>query len=437
MELALFGGPKTVTVSTRENWKRPIEEEKKLIWELLEKGKLSGTGANVCIEFEEEFKDFIGCEYCVAVSHGHLALMAAYYAVGVGPGDEVITPAAGYIGSYTGALHMGARPVFAEMDPKTLLIDPNDVEKRITYRTKAINPVHMNGNVCDMDSLMDIGRKYGIPIVEDAAHAAGCEWDGKKIGNVGDIAAFSLQGVNPTGKPVAGGEGGVVCTNDRELYERVLIYCHLHRHDIKKVLKNPLYRGFESEVLGLKFRAHPLALAVALVSLRTLPYRMEKVIENREKLFNGLRKIPGFEPVHSYPKAKWHGIYRGWPVIIKPEELGGVDPEKVKAALKAEGVPVKGHGWASGLPGEHLRMIFTRSFDLWGRGRGPLDPLHGFMGLPPFKPYKKGDYPITEELSRRVIIIPSYIEPEKGLIEQFIQAFKKVSENYEELLANP
>ncbi|RLF05901.1 MAG: hypothetical protein DRJ64_05060 [Thermoprotei archaeon] len=433
-DLAILGGQKTVTVSVSERWKRPIEKEKELIYELLEKGEITGEGAGISKIFEDEFKEYIGCDYCLVVSHGHLALASAYYAAGVGPGDEIITPSAGYIGSYAGALHMGARPVFSEIDPHTLLMDPEDVEKRITYRTRAINPVHMNGNVCDMDSFIDMGRRHGIPIVEDAAHAAGCEWGGKKIGNVGDIAAFSLQGVNPGGKPVAGGEGGVVCTNDRRLYERALIYCHLHRKNIVNELTLPEYRGLDAEVLGLKFRAHPLALAVALVSLRTLPYRMERAIENREKLFNGLRKIEGIEPVKSYPKARWHGLYRGWPIIIHPNELDGISPVVFQKALRAEGVPIKGHGWASGHLGEHLRNIFTRGFDLWGHGRGPLDPIHGFMGLPPFKPYKLGDYPITEDLAKRVFILRPYIDPDPKLIDQIIEAFKKVVENRKELL---
>ena len=433
-ELAILGGERAVKVSVRDKWKRPVEEEKELVLNLLERGEIAASGSRLILEFEEMFKEYIGCEYCVALSHGHTALMAAYYAVGIGPGDEVITPAAGYIGSYVGALFMGARPVFCEIDPKTLLIDPEDVERRITHRTRAINPIHMSGKVCDMDALMDIGRRYGIGIVEDAAHAAGCEWDGRKIGNVGDIACFSLQGVNPSGKPVAGGEGGVVCTNSRELYEKVLAFSQLHRPNVTKELTLPEYRGLEPEVLGFKFRPTPLSIAIAMVSLKTLPYRMEKAIENRKKLFNGLRNVPGFEPVHSYPKAKWHGLYGGWQIILHPEELGGLSPEKIKAALQAEGVPVRGHGWASGLLGEHLRIIFTRGFDLWGRGRGPLDPLHGFMGLPPFRPYKKGDLPVTEDLATRVITIPAYIEPEKGLIEQFIEAFKKVADNYEKLL---
>jgi len=423
-----------VTVSTKEKWKRPIEEEKKLIWELLEKGELSGEGSGISKEFEEEFKEFIGCEYCLVVDHGTSALASAYYAAGVGPGDEVITPVAGYIASYAGALHMGARPVFSDIDPHTLLIDPKDVERRITQRTRAINPIHMGGNVCDMDALMDIGRRYGITIIEDAAHATGAEWDGKKIGNVGDITCFSLQGVNPGGKPVAGGEGGVVCTNNRELYERMLIYDHLHRAGVTNELTNPTYRMLDSELLGLKHRAHPLALAIALVSLKTLPYRVEKVRENWRKISSALKDLPGLEPVQSYPKAKpVLGMYGGYKIIYHPEELGGLPVEKFVEALKAEGVPVKVRMVSSSGPGlEHMHSIFQRGFDLWGRNRGPLGGE--FFGLPPFKGYKWGDFPVAESLLNRVLTIPAYIEPEEGLIEQIIEAFRKVCDNYKQLL---
>jgi len=110
--------------------------------------------------------------------------------------------------------------VFAAVDSKTLLVDPVDVERKIARKTRAINIVQLSGNICDMDAFMDIGKRYGIAIVEDAAHASGAEWNRKKIGSFGDITCFSLQGVNLTSKPIAGGEGGMVTSNNREFYER-------------------------------------------------------------------------------------------------------------------------------------------------------------------------------------------------------------------------
>ncbi len=430
-KLAIQGGPKTVTIDSSEQWKRPIEEEKKIVSHLIEEGSLSLAGAGFPKEFEEKFKKFVGAKYCLTVDHGSTALASAFYAVGVGPGDEVITPTVGYIGSYAGALHMGARPVFCDIDPKTLLMDPKDVERKITKRTRAINPVHVNGRVCDMDTLMDIGKRYGIPIIEDAAHAAGAEWDGRKIGNVGDITCFSLQGIQPNGKPIGGGEGGIVTTNNREFYERQLIYCHLHRAGITEELTNPEYRGLESEVLGLKWRAHPLALALAMVSLKSLEYRNQRRIENRKKLFDALRDIPGVEPVHTYKKSKPAGFYAGLRVIYYPEKLGGLSAKKFVEAMRAEGAPMTKGGYGVDQL-EHLRIIFTRGFDLWGHSRGPL--RDEFLGLPPFKVYKKGDFPVAESIVDKVLTLPAYIEPKEGFLKQYIEAFKKVTANYKFLL---
>jgi len=362
------------------------------------------------------------------VDHGSAALASAFYAVKVGPVDEVITPTLGYIGTYCGALHLGARPVFCDIDPETLLIDPQDVERRITPRTKAIVPIHLWGNVCDMDALMDIGKRYGIAVVEDAAHAHGAEWDGVKIGNIGDVTCFSLQGTMPGGKPVCGGEGGIATTNVREFYERMLAYCHLHRVGVTEELTLPEYRGLDSEVLGLKWRAHPLALALARVSLRSLDYRNRKRDEFRRKLFEALDEIPGVKPVKSYPKAKPAGFYGGLKLIYQPDDLDGLPVERYVEALRAEGVPISRYGRKL----EHLRMIFRRGFDLWGHGRGPLGGE--FLGLPPFKGYKEGDFPVAESLIGRILSIPAYIDPEEGFLEGVIKAFEKVAANHKRLL---
>jgi len=421
-KLAIHGKARAVTIDNKEQWKRPIEEEKRLINDLLETGSLSGAGEGLPLEFEAEFQKYIGADYCLTVDHGSSALASAFYAVGVGPGDEVITPTIGYIGSYCGALHMGARPVFCDVDPDTLLIDPKDAERKITRKTRAIDAIHLWGQVCDMDSLMDIGRHYGITIVEDAAHCTGAEWGGKKIGNAGDITCFSLQGIDPHGKPVSGGEGGMVTTNSRELYERQLIYCHLHRAGVTKELTNYQYRMLDPELLGLKWRAHPLALALARVSLSTLEYRNKCKMENRERIFKALKNLPGLEPIRDYEKAKPAGFYGGLKIKYHPEHLGDLPIGKFVEALNAEGAPIS----ATHLTLEHLRSIFTRGFDLWGHDRGPLGS--------DFKAYKRGDFPIAEGFADKALTIPAYIETKVGFLDQYIEAFNKVISNYKTLL---
>jgi dTDP-4-amino-4,6-dideoxygalactose transaminase len=273
-----------------------------------------------------------------------------------------------------------------------------------------------------MDALMEIGRRYGIAIIEDAAHCTGAEWSGKKIGNVGDITCFSLQGMDPHGKPVSGGEGGIVTTNNRELYERLLIYCHLHRAGVTKELTNPEYRRLDPELLGLKWRAHPLALALAKVSLSTLEYRNKCKIENRERIFKALKDLPGLKPISDYEKAKPAGFYGGLKIKYHQEQLGNLSIDKFVEAVKAEGAPIS----ATHLTLEHLRSIFTRGFDLWGHDRGPLGS--------DFKVYKRGDFPIAESFVDKVLTIPAYIEQKEGFLDQYIEAFNKVITNYKSLL---
>jgi perosamine synthetase len=420
-KLALHGGQPAVTISTQDGWVPPIEEEKKAVCDLIDQQFLSGSGRGVGKEFEDAFKEYTGAAFCLTVDHGSTAIMSALYAAGVGPGDEVITPALAYIGSYTGVIHLGARPIFCEVDPKNGLIDPADAEKRITSRTRAVLPVHFNGQACDMDGLAELREKHGVAIVHDACHSHPAAWDGVNLGNLPDLTCYSLQGSDPFGKPVSSGEGGMVTTNNREFYERMLIYCHLHRSGIVDELTNPIYRMLGNQGLGLKWRAHPLALAIALISLHNLDYRNEQRLAYRAKLYQALRDVPGVRPSASYPKAQDGGFYGGLCLFYVPEDLNGLPFAQYIAALRAEGVPVN----ARRDPPEHLRALFQQGFDLWGHGRGPIGP--GTYN------YKVGDFPIAEDLARRTMHVPAYIEPSDGLLEQIVAGFRKVADLHESI----
>lgn len=418
--LAIDGGEQAVTIDDPEQWERPVRAEKEIVRKLLEEGAISGSGSGFPLEFEEAFREYSSAEYCLTVDHGSTAIESAFYAVGVGPGDEVITPTVGYIGAYAGALHLGARPVFCEIDPETLLADPNDIEDRITDRTAAIAITHWNGRVCDMDAILDISERHDIPVVEDAAHAHASKWNGEHISSGGDIACYSLQGVSPHGKPIAAGEGGIVTTNVREYYERQLTYCHLHRSGVDDELTLEPYDGLDWEVLGKKFRAHPLALGIAKVGLENLEYRAEKRLEYRDELFGRLGEMAGVRPVWPYEKSETDGLYGGLKVVLEPDELEQ-SPEAIIEALDAEGAPVRGPGFSYM---EHRRTIFREGYDLWGRGRSPIDGE--FCGLPAYEGYQEGDFPISEALDERVITVASYIEPRDDFVDQLATAFEKV-----------
>ena len=424
-ELAMLGGPKAVTVGAADRWQPPVEEEKALVCELIDQNFLSGCNKGVPKEFEERFRDFIGCKYVLTTSHGHTALASAFFAAGLGPGDEFIHPVIGYVGSYAGALHMGATPVFCEVDPRTLLLDPADAETRITGRTRCISPIHSRGHVCDMDAILALAGRHDLVVVEDAAHAHGSEWDGVKIGNLGHIACFSMQGMMPGGKPVSAGEGGIVATNDRELYERCLVHCHLHRPGVLEELTNPVYQQLDQQLLGWKWRAHPLAMAIGLVSLKSLPYRLERVAASRAELRERIAGVPGVELVHTYPKSRGSEVYGGLQFLYDAQALDGLPAARFVEAASAEGAPMRGPA-VTRL--EHLRALYTQDLPgLWGPGHpGPANI--------PLPRYQEGDFPVAESLRERVLASPSYIEPPDGLIEQWANAIMKVVDQHTKLL---
>lgn len=421
--LAILGGQPAVTIDTNDKWRPPLERQKKAVCELIDRQHLSGSGTGVGKEFEDHFASYVGARYCLSTDHGSNAIMAGLYAVGVGPGDEVIVPDLGYIGSYAGVIHLGARPVFCDVDPNTGLMDPADVERRITARTRAMIPIHMHGYVCDMDGLASLREKHGIAIVQDCAHAHPCGWGGTNLGALPDVACYSLQGMAPLGKPVSAGEGGVNTTNNREYYERILVYCHLHRAGIADELTNPQYRMLGNQGLGLKWRAHPFTMALALLDMQDLDYRNERRLRHRETLYRGLEGIPGIRLPESYPKARDGGFWGGLRVFYDAHELGGLPLRRCLDALQAEGVPAR----APRDGPEHLRPLIQRGFDLYAGGRGQMGPgaYH----------HKRGDFPVTEALlDGGMIYLTAYVEPSEGLLEQLIGAFRKVSDSYRKLL---
>lgn len=170
--------------------------------------------------FEKKVADYVGAKYAVAVSNGTAALHVACLAAGIGEGDEVITTPITFAASANCVLYCGGTPVFADIDPDTYNISPEELEKKITSRTKAIIPVHYTGQPCDMDAILEIARKHDLLVIEDGAHALGAFYKGKKIGSIADMTCFSFHPV----KPVTTGEGGMIVTDNEELYRKLVLY---------------------------------------------------------------------------------------------------------------------------------------------------------------------------------------------------------------------
>ncbi len=413
-ELALHGGPKAVTIEDPEGWRAFGREEVDLVGRMAADAELSGNGAGITKEFEEGFARYVGRPYALSQMSGTTTLWAAYFAVGVGPGDEVIHPTYAWIGSVAPAVFLGARPVFCEVDPQTLTADPEDIERRITVRTRAICVVHLFGNPCDMDAIMEISRRYGIPVIEDCSHAHGAEWDGKVVGSIGEIGCFSLKGEGRGALSV--GEGGIVVTEKREYYERLLICGHLNRVGVIEELTRPEYRALRNSCLGIKLRAHALGMGLGREQVRKLDEVNEKRRAVHRRLNRIAEEIPGLEPVVVLEKATPGGFY-GYRLLYRPEALGGLSAETFVEALQAEGAEVAGCDF----PLLHTLRLFAEGFDLYGENRGPL--AGDYPG------YKEGDLPVSEAVHKRVLALPGFTDPKPGVLEAYMEAFRKVAAN--------
>jgi len=266
------------------------DEEKKEVLDVLESGYLSRYGSeddpafkHKVGAFEKEFAKYIGVNHSIAVSSGTGALLICLEALGIGPGDEVIVPGYTFIASISSIIYARAIPVLAEID-ESLTIDPNDIEKKITEKTKAIMPVHMLGNPCNMDMIMKIARKHNLYVIEDACQAAGGTYKGKKLGSIGDIGAFSLN----VFKTISTGDGGIVVTNDNDLYEKAFGF-HDQGH-------KPVRMGIEvgeRSIIGLNFRINELTGAVALAQLRKIEKIISTLHEKKKKLKDAISNIEG------------------------------------------------------------------------------------------------------------------------------------------------
>jgi dTDP-4-amino-4,6-dideoxygalactose transaminase len=328
------------------------------------------------------------------------------FGVGLGPGDEFICPSYTWICSLSGGLMLGARPVLCESDPESLVLDPEAVRKKITDKTRAIVAVHLWGNVCDMDALLAISEETGIPIIEDCSHAHGATYKGKHVGTLGKVGCWSLQG----SKSVSAGEGGVVATDDIDVFERACILGQVNRLGGVD-LATERYQDLQPYGIGMKTRSHPLGIGIASVQLEKLDGLNQRRGAFIEAVEAGLADVPGIKPIKVYEGAQRGGFY-GFPMLHVPEE-SGVSTEAFVAALQAEGLPAKGNPY----PPLHTLPLLRDGFDLFTRDRGPL--AGDYPG------YREGDLPVTEEMVRRLIFLPVLSDPVPGAADKVIEAIRR------------
>ena len=394
-----------------DQWQQITEEEAQTAYDMTLRNELSG-GTPVVREFERQWRERFGVRFAISVINGTAALHSAMFGLGVGPGDEVICPSYTWICSVSPALMLMARPVFCEIDPDTLLIDPEDARERITERTRAIVAVHLWGNPCNMDALMKLSKETGVPVIEDCSHSHGATYRGRPLGSIGHAGAWSLQGT----KPVSAGEGGMFGTNDVDVFERACLIGQVNRVAGLDLITDKL-KHLQPLGLGIKFRAHPLGIGIASVQLKKLDELNEKRRSYMLSVKAGLEDIPGLTNIKSYEHAEPAGLY-GFPVRYVPEALGGYPLEKFIEALQEEGLP----DLKSPYSPLHLLPLFSQGFDIFTRGRGPLCTPD--MGGD-YRGYNEGDFPVTEDTWSNLIFLPVLSDAVEGAADRILSAIHK------------
>lgn len=289
--------------------------------------KTSGDDRAQVVLFQEAFAKYQDAAYGLACANGTAALEIVLKALGIGPGDEVLVPAYTYIGSATCILQVNAIPVFVDIDPDTYNIDPDRIEEAITPRTRAIIPVHFSGQSADMDRILAIAKKHNLYVVEDAAHAHGSEWKGKRLGALGDAGTFSFQ----ASKCITAGEGGAIVSNNKELAARCDSYIWAGRE-----VGRPWY---EFHRLGWNYRITEFQGAILRVQLGRLDSQIEKRNENVDYLTKRFEnEIEGLKLLKRDSRATRHSYHI---VMAKYDpKVWGISKENFVDALSAEGIAV-------------------------------------------------------------------------------------------------
>lgn len=248
-------------------------------------------------EMEQSVKDYTGAKYAVAIATGTAALHASCYAAGIGPGDEVITTPLTFAASANCVKYCGGTPVFADVDLKTYNIDPEDIRRKITDKTKAIIPVHLAGQPCDMDAIHQIAKEHNLIVIEDAAHALGSLYKGKKVGSLSDMTTFSFHPV----KPVTTGEGGMIVTDDPALYQKLFLFrSHCVTRDPALMSENPGPWYYQQLDLGYNYRITDIQCALGVSQMR----KLDRFLARRREL-----------------AERYNQIFADWEDIVVPYQM--------------------------------------------------------------------------------------------------------------------
>lgn len=366
------------------------EDDIQAVVEVLKSDYLT-TGPTVK-EFEEKFAEYVGAKYAVAVSNGTAALHAACFTAGIKEGDEVITTPLTFAASANCILYQNGVPVFADVDPDTYNINPEEIRKKITNKTKAIIPVHFTGQPCHIDEIHQIAREHNLIVIEDAAHALGARYRGKKIGGLSDMSIFSFHPV----KHITTGEGGMITTNSKELYNKLIQF---RSHGITKNEDNYINESHgswyhEQQFLGYNYRMTDIQAALGVSQLNKSDNFLERRREIAQIYNQELKDIEWIKLPYqvSERESSWH-LY----IVQIDEKKLDKSRREVFDYLRKEGLGVQIH---------YIPVYWH--------------PYYQNLG------YKKGICPVAESIYKSIITLPLYPKITDQEINYVIEVLHKL-----------
>lgn len=420
-KLALLGGTPAITHPSPELFDWPIigEEDEAAALDVIRHHSYSGT--DITEQFQQEFASWLGIRHALCFCNGTASLSAAMFAIGLGAGDEIICTTKTYWASISQALMFGAVPVFCNIDDN-LSMDPNDIERCISSRTKAIMVVHYQGYPSDMDPIMAIAHKYNLKVIEDCSHAQGGLYKGKRLGTFGDIGAMSLMSM----KSFSAGELGILVTNNREYYERAIAFGHYERNNANYIQESDELKPYANIALGgIKGRANQVCTALARVQLKYYDERIAEIRKAMNYFWDLLKGVPGIRAIRvdestGSNMGGWyspHGLY-----VI--EEMDGLPVSRFCEAIRAEGFKC----WDGANYCLHTHPYF-QTFDFFNLGK----PTRIAFAERDVRELDKACIPSEKKLCFSVPWFKKYV-PE--IIEEYAAAFIKVAKNHKQLLVN-
>lgn len=372
-------------------------DEERAVLEVLRQG--APTSGEACIQFEKDFAAYCGTAHARAVSNGTAALFLSLVALGVKPGDRVLTTPVTWIATAAAAVTLGAEIDFVDIDPVTCNLDAAQLESKITPNTKAIIPVHLYGQCCDMDTILATAARHGVAVVEDACHAVGAEYKGRKAGSMGTTGCFSFHEQKNISTL---GEGGMVVTNDPEIFERVALYrshcTRVYGQSTKYCSLDesrfPMGQRFwwqDFDDCGYNFRMTDVQGAVGVVQLKKLDALNQRRIDNADYISGGLRDVGGITLPTVMPGRRH--VFHLYPIQIDCEKFGRTKDEFIHAMLHERGVKVGTH---------YTPLHYTTAF----QNRG----------------FRKGQFPVAEAVAERLVTLPINPRQSREALDYLIES---------------